>query len=972
MMKDVGIATTGVSTSPGGRDGRLPSGTVTLLFTDLEGSTRLVERLGVDFAGVLTDHFALLRSSIADFGGSEFGTEGDALFAVFDRAQDAVCAAAEAQRALAAHRWPDGVRVRVRMGLHSGTPDRGPGSYVGHDVNRAARIAAAAHGGQVLLSAATRTLAAPLPPGLDVVDVGRHRLKDISDPEHLFQLIGTGLDKDFPPLATQTAVPTNLPRERTSFVGRAAELEELAGLLRTRRLITLTGPGGTGKTRLALRLAHGALADFPDGVWLVRLAEVQDPGLVGAAVTGAMGLADVAERDPVVALGEYTRGQRHLLVLDNFEHVMAAAGTVAELLDEAPGVSVVVTSREILRIRGEQAYAVATLSLPSADRPVRPENLCDIEAVRLFVERARAVLPQFEVTEDNAPALVEIAHRLEGLPLAIELAAARSTVLSPRELAVRLEGRLGVLTGGSSDLPERQRTLRAAIAWSHELLTVPERRLLERLSVFAAPVLLSTAEQVCTDDAEEPVLDLLAALVNKSFLRRMSTPDGRSRFAMLESVKEYVQEVAEDLPGCRDEHARHYERLTAEIGADLFGPRQRELLDRAEAEAADVAAAVDWCLRRDDLERAARIVVGMHGYWRLRAQLTTGRHLVRRVLAAGPADPVLEASLLLAGAKLGVEQADFAQAEAKLAAAERLLRDRDEDALLAHVFSERLALDLRQPGGMPEARAAEAVAAFREVRDPVGEGELRIRVGAVLAHQHRNAEAVDQLEQGLELMRSAGNTWGEAHALNNLGYIAATQERFERAEELLQSSLALFESLQTPEGMGEAAESLAEVRMGQGRVAEAVPLLERALAMSCELGFRPRMSVALAQLAWCRAQLGDLAAAAGDALRAVELSRTLGTDLRLDGVEASAAVLAASGHRGVAARLLAAAARGREELGVPLTQLDARRVAAERAALADVTDAAAPSPSGEEDAIRRLDEALDLATRELRRAQPAW
>ena len=990
-MRVVGTAATAVDEAPSSHDGRLPSGTVTLLFTDLQGSTRLVERLGSAFAGVLAEHFSILRQAIAEHDGYEFGTEGDALFAVFSRARDALIAAAEAQRALAGHEWPEGVSIRVRMGLHTGTPDRGPGTYVGHDVHRAARISAVAHGAQILLSDATRALATPFPADLATVDLGRHRLKALPEPEHLFQLTGPGLVLDFPPLASTDVVPTNLPRERTSFVGRRCELDELQPLLRRSRLVTLTGPAGTGKTRLAQRLARLAMPEFPDGVWMVRLAEIEDPCLVGAAIAETMGLSDVMDRRPAVAIAEYTRGQRHLVVLDNFEHVVAAAETVTELLDSAPGVSALVTSREVLGVRGEQAYPVAPLPLPESPGvgdgvpmdavptdavpmdavPMDARRLCDIESVRLFCERAMAVRPDFAVTDADVPALVEIARRLEGLPLAIELAAARIAVLSPQELAGRLEGRLGVLTGGPSDLPERQRTLRGAIAWSHELLTDPEKRLLERLSVFAAPVLLSTAEEVCGDDDAESVLDTLTALVNKSLVRRRPTADGRSRFGMLESVKEYVREVAEDLSRCRDAHARHYERLAEEVAACLFGPKQHECLDHVEDEAADITAAIGWCIEQNDPDRAGRIAVGVHGYWWLRGQITTGRHLVRRVLAAGPTDPILRAWLMLVRARLGLQQGAFAPAGADFDTVERVARGHGDDALLAAVLSEQVALEVRRHWVLDQGRVDEATAAFQRARDEVGEGELRLRVGAVLAVRNQHEAAARELEHALELMRRTGNSWGEASTLNNLGFTAAAQERFAEAEEFLTRGLGIFEGLRTPEGIGEAAESLAAVRIGQGRIFEAIVLLERSLAIFRELTYHPGIATALTQLAWCRAHRGDLGGAAGDALQAVELSRSLGMDLQLAAIEGAAAVLAASGRPCDARSLLDLAAAVREEHDYPLSPLEAHRIEAERAALAS-RDSALRSCESADDPPDTVDAALVFATRELRRAQPAW
>lgn len=973
----VGTAAGMVTTSPGSPVCGLPTGTVTLLFTDLEGSTRLVERFGARFGGLLADHFSLLRRAVAAHHGQEFGTEGDALFAVFARARDAVCAAAEAQHALAAHPWPEDARVRVRMGLHTGTPDPGPGCYVGHDVHRAARIAGLAHGGQVLMSATTRALAEPLPDGLGALDLGRHRLKDLSEPEHLHQLTGQGLAADFPPLRSQDVVPTNLPRERTSFVGRETELTELTDLLRRHRLLTLTGPGGTGKTRLAIRLARRVMPDFPGGVWLVRLTDIQDPRLVGTMVTTAMGLADRAERDPVTAVAEYTRGRRHLLVVDNVEHVIAGAQTLADLLDSAPGVSVLATSREVLHLHGEQVYAVAPLALPAPGTTVSAEQAAQTEAVRLFVERARAVRPDFAVSDADAPALVEIARRLEGLPLAIELAAARVGVLSPQELAARLERRLGVLTGGPRDLPERQRTLRAAIAWSHELLTDPERRLLEWLSVFTAPVDLATAEDVCAP-GEQPVLDTMTALVDKSLLRRVPFPDGRTRFWMLESVKEYVREVADDLTRCRDDHARHYEGLGQAMAAGLFGPGQLGWLDRAEEEAADIASAVSWSLERGDTDRAARITVGVHGYWWLRAHFTTGRHWARQVLAAGPTDPLLRARVLLVAARLGAEQAVFASALDDLAAAEQTARQHQDTALLAQVLSERVAVEARRHGRLESALADEALAAYRGLGDRVGEGELLIRIGGVLTLMDRRDEAVRHFGRARALMHAAGNDWGEASALNNLGFVAAAEERFPQAEELLDQSLALFERLRTPEGLGSVHDSLAVVRMGQGRPAEAVPLLERSEEIARELGYRPGTAIALTQLAWCRAQVGDLSTGAGEALEALELVRELEVDLQLGALDAAAAVLARSGRSQAARQLLEAADRVRAEEDVPLTPLEARRLEADREVLAApsaLSGAEAPAAlTGAADGPVQLTvpEALELAARELRRAHPAW
>jgi class 3 adenylate cyclase len=449
----------------------LPTGTVTLVFTDIEGSTRLLRSLGDDYGTVLRAHRAILREAVARNGGVEFGTEGDACFLAFPSAGAALAAVAEAQAALAAADWPGGAGPRVRMGVHTGSPVVVDDDYVGIDVHRAARICSAAHGGQVLVSGATRDAAGP-GPGRALRDLGHHRLKDLDRPEHLYQLVAAGLGEDFPPPRSLPA-PSNLPAVPTSFVGREAELAEAADLLARPavRLLTLTGPGGAGETRLALETGRAVTPRFPDGVWFVPLAAVTDPARVGLAAVEALRLTNPAGRDSIDVVADAVADWAALLVMDNFEHLAEACGWVGELLGRAPRVRVLVTSRIVLGLTGEHEYAV---------RPLPSE-----QAETLFVQRARAVRPHFAVDGDGQRAAVaDICARLDGLPLAIELAAARLRLLSLDDLRRGLTERLPLLASRARDLPERQRTLRNTIDWSYRLLAGDEQALLRRLSVL--------------------------------------------------------------------------------------------------------------------------------------------------------------------------------------------------------------------------------------------------------------------------------------------------------------------------------------------------------------------------------------------------------------------------------------------------------------------------------------------------------
>jgi class 3 adenylate cyclase len=446
----------------------LPTGTVTFLFTDIEGSTRLLHELGPDYEPVQTDHMRIIREAIATGGGREIRTEGDAFFAVFSSAAGAVSSAVRAQRALSAHPWSHGGSLRVRMGMHTGEGRLSGGDYVGIDVNRAARIAAAGHGGQVLISEATRILVADdLPVGIIVRDLGEHRLKDFDQPTRLHDLVIDGLPAAFPSLNT-LETPTNLPVEPTSFVGREQELGEIRRLLGSTRLLTLTGPGGSGKTRLALRVASDQLDRYPDGVFFVELASVNEPHLVPSVIASAL---RTGEQGPLPILETLQIELWHrtaLLVLDNFEQVIEASPTVGALLSGAPRIKVLVTSRGPLRIQGEQEFAVPPLELPDPAHPPAPEELTRFEAVALFVERATAIDPKFVLDGRNSQAVVEICRRLDGLPLAIELAASRLRLLSVSTIHEHLDRALSLLAVRSRDLPERQRTLRGAISWSYD------------------------------------------------------------------------------------------------------------------------------------------------------------------------------------------------------------------------------------------------------------------------------------------------------------------------------------------------------------------------------------------------------------------------------------------------------------------------------------------------------------------------
>ena len=619
----------------------LPTGTVAFLMTDIEGSTRLITELGDAFPTLLDDHLAVLDQAISSNGGTLVSTEGDSVFAVFPSVREAINAAVAAQRALAGHAWPGDVKLGVRIGIHVGEAVLGGRDYTGLDVHRTARVMAAGHGGQVLVTQAARDLAlASAADKVRFLDLGIHYLRDLPDPEHLFQIEGPGLASAFPPVRTQTAAThARLPTFLTRFIGRTREIAEIGELLGRERMVTLTGPGGTGKTRLAIEVARDCTDRYPEGSWFVALEALHDPALVLPSIATTLGVPDQPGRPIAAVLADYLTARHVLLILDNLEQVIEAAPEIGSLLASAEGLDILATSREPLSIAGEHVHQVQPLDLPAEPGVPTAKDVGTNEAVQLFVERARAGRSDFTLTDTNAPAVAAICRRLDGLPLAIELAAARSNLLSPNQIVSRLDHRLTLLATTRRDLPDRQRTLRGAIDWSYDLLSGPEQTFFRRFSVFSGGAELDAIRAVV--DPEEALgtdaLDLTSALVDQSLLRPTRIED-ENRLDMLETIREYAAEhlaaSPEDESETRARHATYYRDLAEASQGVLTDVRGDELLDRLDRELPNFRAAIAWSLESRLPETGLRIAAALRDFWHLRNHLLEGRRALRELLGA--------------------------------------------------------------------------------------------------------------------------------------------------------------------------------------------------------------------------------------------------------------------------------------------------------------------------------------------------
>ena len=821
----------------------LPTGTVTFLFTDIEGSTRLAQEQRDTWPQLLERHREIARAAWAEQQGIEISTEGDSFFVVFAGAPQAVAAAVAVQRALFAETWPAGAQIRVRMGLHTGAGMLSGGGYVGLDVHRAARIAHAASGGQVLLSATTRSLVeGNLPDGVGLREMGEHRLKDLSRPELIWDLDIEGIPADFPALRTLNAVPNNLPTQLTTFLGRQHEIAEAGQLLADGRLLTLTGPGGTGKTRLALQLAASATDRFPDGIYFVPLGTISQAELVLPTIAQAVGLVDPGTR-ALDRLVDHIGARSILLVLDNFEQVADAAPQVGELLLRAPGISALITSRSPIRVYGEREYPVPPLGVPDPRHLPDFEQLSTYESVALFVERAMAVRPDFAVTNANAPAVAEICVRLDGLPLAIELAAARVRVLSPQAIMDRLGDRLKLLSGGSRDLPERQQTLRSAIGWSHDLLDEAEQRFFARFSIFAGGATLEAIEQVVIDpgDKTDP-LDACASLVDKSLARQESEPDGEPRFLMLSTIREYAAEKLGErgeTGELADRHAAWVLSMVERAVASIFGSEQRAVLDRYEREHDNIRAALAWTTANDQAETALRILAACWRFWQMRGYLAEGREHAERVLAmpAGRDFPDARSAALEAAGGIAYWQAELLPARAWYGEALDLARASDDRARIANaIYNLTFTFSMEQEDQVKSrALAQEAVDIYRELGDEAGVGRALWGLANSYYFFRDFAGGITIANQALEIFRRVGDRFMTGWSL----YIIATynmnlDRTLVRPE--LEEALPLFTEFDDKSGYALIFDAFAALDWTEGNVVRAVRLAGYASATEATTG----------------------------------------------------------------------------------------------------------------------------------------
>jgi predicted ATPase/class 3 adenylate cyclase len=787
----------------------LPSGTVTFLFTDIEGSTKLAQAHPDKMPALLARHHEILRDAIRAQNGYIFQNEGDSLAVAFHSPVDALCAASYAQKMLQNEAW-EPAPIKVRMGIHTGIAQlndpSAPNIYTGYTtLATTARIMSAGHGGQILLSSATHELIREsLSADTELIDLGEKRLKDLLRSERLYQLNILGLPSSFPPLKTLDSFPNNLPTQLTTFIGRVIEIAEVKQELEAHRLVTLTGSGGTGKTRLSLQVAASLIEKFDHGVWFIELAPLSDPVLIPQTILSTIGVLEQQGKTPLEVLKEYLHEKQMLIVLDNCEHLVTASAHAADaLLNAAPKLKILASSREALGVKGEASYPVPSLSLPDIKHLPMIEQLSQYEAVRLFIDRALLVAPHFVVDKDNAPFIAQICYRLDGIPLAIELAAARVKMLSVEQISKRLDDRFRLLTGGARTALPRQQTLRALIDWSYDILSDNERLLLCRLSVFMGGWTLEAAEEVCSGDEIEwqDVLDLLTQLVNKSLVVVMErSQSDETRYRMLETIHQFAREKLLETGSVkliRDKHLAYYVKLAEQSEHELYRSNQAYWFNKLDEEIDNFRMAREWALETN-VEAGLRIVSSPWRFWDTRGYIAQFGDWLRQALDRYDTPDTLRAQ-----------------------------------ALATYAYSHF------QQGNLPETikLAEQSLQLARALSDKQLQAFCLSTLGAFTLFQGKVGEGIPLLEESLALCKELGDTPGQADIL---GWLSIDGSDIERAVSYAKEGLALCRELGNLSGIAQNLESLARATLWGQDFSSPVPWLEEALSIARHLGDEKR------------------------------------------------------------------------------------------------------------------------------------
>ena len=861
-----------------------PIGQVTFLFTDIEGSTKLAQQFPNTLPSALEKHHKILREAIESNNGFVFEIIGDAFCAAFENSNDAVKASHDAQMKLNSEKWEE-AEIKVRMGIHSGNVEWNGKRYIGYiTLARTQRVMSAAYGGQVLISEdAYIQLTEKEKIEISYRDLGDRRLKDLIQPVKIYQLISKGLPSDFPPLKTLDARPNNLPVQLTSFIGREEEIKKVKELLKITHLLTLTGPGGVGKTRLSLQVGADIIDDFANGVWFVELAPIIEPVLLPQEILKELGIKEEPKKTLEETLTGYLKDKEILIILDTCEHIIEACAMLTEkLLTKCPKLKIIATSREALKCTGEQIHSILSLKTPNLKEEISTEQLTQYESVRLFIERALTVNQKFRVTNENAPALAGICSQLDGIPLAIELAAARIKVLTVERIYKRLSSRFSLLTGGKRTALPKQQTLKALIDWSYDLLSDQEKILWSRLSVFIDGWTLESAEEICSDDNvnKEEILDLLSLLVEKSIIIFDSE---KERYRILESIRQYGEEKlreANETNEILSKHLHYFMDLAESTEPKMRENKVQVWLEKLESEHSNLQSAIEWSLTGGDREKGAHLAGALGWFWNIRGYNAIGRRLLENILSnmQGISKSMIGKALNWVG-QLATIQGDYEQAQRfyqESLTLHRELRDKQciasdlnnlgvtacnrgdieqarkffEESLaltrefgdkqgiaIAHSLNNLGALVCKQ-GNYEQARKffEESLALCRELRDKPLIASCLVNLGCVAINRGDIEQARKFFEESLALTRELGDKQGTASCLINLGCVAINRENYEQARKFFEESLTLTRELGDKQGTASALKHLGVMTYDEGDFELARKYYEESLTLCIEIG----------------------------------------------------------------------------------------------------------------------------------------